>query len=285
MVDLTTLPTPQMLQSIDAEAMITTMATAFVAWAQDNYGVDVTGIVSLEGEPIAVQIEFQAYQRAALYASFNDVLKSNLLAFAAGADLDALAADHGVTRLTGETDAQLRSRIVLADQGSSTAGSEEWYAYQARSVSSEVDAVAVYRTGSGPEIEVAILSTAEGGVPSSALLAQVSAKVTSNAVRCVNDIVSVVSGTKTTVDVVADVWLLPDTPVAVFDGLEAVLRAALDSEGGFGFDINRAWLIAKLMVSGVSKVSITAPAVDVVMDSNSAATFGTITLAYKGRSK
>lgn len=285
MVDLTSLPAPAMIATVDAEAIIARMAASFTAWALDEYGVDVTGIVSLEGEPLAVQMQFYAYQEAQMRAAFNDVLKSNLLAFAAGTDLDHIAADHGVTRLAGETDFALRSRIVLADQGNSAAGPEEWYEFHARSASTEVADVAVYRTGAGPEIEVAVLSTADGGIPSSELLATVRAVVTSPSVRSINDIVSVVAATKTVVNVTADVWLLPETPLSVFDGLEAMLRAALTAEGGIGRDINRSWLQAKLMVSGVANVEVASPSADVIMDDHAAATFGTIVLTYRGRSR
>ena len=285
MVDLTSLPAPAMIATVDAEAIIARMAASFTAWALDEYGVDVTGIVSLEGEPIAVQMQFYAFQEAQMRAAFNDVLKSNLLAFAAGTDLDHIAADHGVTRLVGETDSALRSRVVLADQGNSAAGPEEWYEFHARSASIEVADVAVYKTGSGPEIEVAVLSTAEGGIPSSELLAIVRAVVTSPSVRSINDIVSVVAATKTVVNVTADVWLLPETPLSVFDGLEAVLRTALTAEGGIGRDINRSWLQAKLMVSGVANVEVASPSADVIMDDHAAATFGTIVLTYRGRSR
>lgn len=285
MVDLTSLPAPAMIATVDAEAIIARMAASFTSWALDEYGVDVTGIVSLEGEPIAVQMQFYAFQEAQMRAAFNDVLKSNLLAFAGGSDLDHIAADHGVTRLVGETDSALRSRVVLADQGNSAAGPEEWYEFHAQSASIEVADVAVYKTGSGPEIEVAVLSTAEGGIPSSELLAIVRAVVTSPSVRSINDIVSVVAATKTVVNVTADVWLLPETPLSVFDGLEAMLRAALTAEGGIGRDINRSWLQAKLMVPGVANVEVASPLADVIMDDHAAATFGSIVLTYRGRSR
>lgn len=282
MIDLKSLPAPAMIATVDAEAIIARMAAGFIAWAQDEHGVDVTGIISLEGEPLAVQMEFYASQEAQMRAAFNDVLKSNLLAFAAGTDLEHLAADHGVTKMDGETDEALRSRVVLADQGNSAAGPEEWYEFHARSVSAEVADVAVYRTGAGPELEIAVLSTAEGGVPSAELLALVNAAVTSPSVRSMNDIVSVVSATKITVDLAADIWLLPDAPTAVFDRLEQGLRDALDAEGGIGFDVNRSWIEARLMVAGVAKVALSMHG-DVDVDDRTAARFGTITLTYRGR--
>lgn len=285
MVDLSALPPPQMIQQIDAEAIIAQMAGTFVQWALTEHGVDVSGIIALEGEPIAVQQQFYAYQTAQLRSAFNDVLKSNLLSFASGADLDHLAADHGVVRLVGEADAALRERIVLEDQGSSSAGPEEWYEAHARRVSTDVRDVAVYRTGAGPEIAVAVLSVSNGGVPSPALLSAVLQKVSAPTIRSVNDIVSVIAATSTVVNVTADIWLLPDAPMEVFQGLEQRLRDANAEEGGIGFDVNRNWLLAKLTAPGVSKVILNTPTTDIVVSDFSAAAFGTIALSFKGRSR
>ena len=291
MVELASLPAPQVIEEIDFEAIVARQKATFASlWeavriANPDLNLPTYDVAILETDPAILIIEEESYREMLLRARANDVAKSNLLKHSTGADLDNLAADHGVERLVGESDAALRQRIVLADQGRSAAGPEEWYAFHARSVSAEVRDVAVYRTGAGPELEVAILSTDEGGVPSDVLLSAVAAKVTSAAVRSINDIVTVVAGTKTIVDVIADIWLLPDTPVSVFDDLEAGLRDALDAEGGFGFDINDAWLKAKLMTSGVSKVVISAPAADVKISDSSAATFGDIALTYKGRNR
>lgn len=287
MVDLSLLPAPAVIEELDFEAIVARQKSKFQElWETvrvtypDLPEYDVT---MLETDPAIILIEAESYRELLLRARTNAAARANLLAFSIGSDLDHLAADHGVTRLADETDNALRSRVVLADQGRSAAGPEEWYKFHARSASIEVADVAVYRTGAGPGIEVAVLSTAEGGVPSSDLLTAVRDAVTSPSVRSINDIVSVVAATKTTIDVTGDVWLLPEAPASTFDALEDILRSALTSQGGIGFDVNRSWLIAKLMVAGVSKVEITSPSVDVIMDDHAAATFGAIDLTYRGR--
>jgi len=287
MVDLSTLPAPVVIEELNYEAIVARQKAKFQelweavrASYPDLPEYDVT---MLETDPAMIVIEAESYRELLLRARVNAAARSNLLKFSSGSDLDHLAADHGVTRLADETDAALRSRIVISDQGNSAAGPEEWYEFHARSASIEVADVAVYRTGAGPEIEIAVLSTDEGGVPSAELLALVSAAVTSPSVRSISDVVTVASATKTVVNVAADVWLLPDAPVAVFDALEALLRSALTDEGGIGRDINRSWVMAKLMATGVAKVDIISPAADVVIDDHSAATFGTVVLTYRGR--
>ncbi|MBP1852117.1 baseplate assembly protein [Rhizobium halophytocola] len=289
MIDLALLPMPRVIEELDFEAIVTRQKATFQSlWEAvrlTNPDLPDYDVSMLETDPVTVIIEAESYRELLMRARANDAARSNLLAFATGADLDHLAADHGVTRLEAETDARLRQRIVLADQGRSSAGSEEWYAYHAMSVSTDVAEVAVYRSGLGPELEVAILSSEDGGVPSSALLGAVATVVTGAGVRCVSDVVEVVAATSQVIDVSADIWLLPETPRAVFDGLESALRQALTSEGGIGFDINRSWLAARLMVGGVARVEILEPAMDIVAEDHQAIALGAVTLHYRGRAR
>ena len=291
MVDLSTLPVPQVIEEIDYEALVTRQKETFqtlweaVRLANPDMDLPQYDVAMLETDPVMILIQANAYRETLERVRINNAARANLLGYATGADLDAVAADHGVTRLTGESDAALPERVVLADQGRSTAGPEEWYEFHARSVDADIRDVAVYRTGTGPELEIAVLTASGGGVPSSELLAAVTAAIDTPAVRSINDIITVVPAVKTTVNVTAQVWLLPDAQMSIFDGLEAGLRAALDAEGGIGFDINRSWLTARLSPSGVAKVNLVAPASDTVMDRFSAAALGTISLTFMGRSR
>jgi len=291
MVDLSTLPVPQVIEEIDYEAILARQTQKFqelweaVRLANPDLDLPQYDVAILETDPVTVVLQGNSYRETGERVSVNNAARSNLLGYATGADLDAVAADHGVTRLTGESDKALRERVVLADRGRSTAGPEEWYEFHARSVDADIRDVAVYRTGTGPALEVAILTHSNGGVPDDDLLEAVAAAVGAPTIRSINDIVGVVPAVKTTVNVSAEVWLLPDAPMAVFAGLESGLRAALDAEGGIGFDINRSWLTARLSPSGVAKVNLVAPASDTVMDRFSAAALGTISLTFMGRSR
>jgi len=176
MVDLSTLPSPAVIEELSFEAIVDRQKAKFqelweaVRIGNPDLDLPAYDVAMLETDPVVVLIEVESYRELLLRARANDVARSNLLSFSIGADLEHLAADHGVTKLTGETDLALRQRIVLADQGNSAAGSEEWYEFHARSASVEVADVAVYRKGSGPEIELAVLSTAADGVASEDLL-------------------------------------------------------------------------------------------------------------------
>ena len=85
----------------------------------------------VESDPAIKLLEVAAYRETILRARVNDAFKATLLAFAAGNDLDNLAAFYGLTRLAQETDAELKDRTINRIQGSSTAGGAAWYRYQA----------------------------------------------------------------------------------------------------------------------------------------------------------
>ena len=289
MIDLRTLPAPQVIEPLDFEAILARKKASFQAlWQvvrQENPQLDLPDydVSMLESDPAMILLEQSAYDEMLLRDRINEAAKANLLAFSIKADLVHLAADHGLEKLTGETDDQLRGRIVLADQGQSCAGPAEWYKLKARSVSVDVRDVAIYRPGPGPVLELAILSFSNGGVAPDALIAQVSAVVTADDVRGDNDIVTVVRAVEETVPVTADMWLLPDTPLSVLDGLPAVVAAAWVREGGIGFDLLRDWIKARLMVSGIYTAVVTSPAVDKIAGDTRAYALGPVILNFKGR--
>lgn len=289
MVDLRTLPAPQVIEPLDFEAILARKKASFQSlWQairQANPQIDLPDydVLILETDPVTILLEQSAYDELLLRSRINEAAKANLIAFSIKDDLVHLAADHGLEKLPGETDEKLRERIVLADQGQSCAGPAEWYKLKARSVSADVRDVAVYRPGSGPALELAILSFSNGGVAPDALIAQVAAVVTADDVRGDNDIVTVVRAVEETVPVTADMWLLPDTPLSVLDGLPAVVAKAWDQEGGIGFDLLRDWIKARLMVGGIYKAVVTSPAVDKIAGDSRAYALGPVILNFKGR--
>lgn len=277
------LPQPSIIETLDYEAVLAELVADVVArFAEAGVDYDVG---NLETDPVKIILEACAYREILLRARINDAAKSNLVPFSTGSDLDYLAGFYDVERLEGESDVALRERVTLAIQGRSTAGPREWYASAARRADVRVKEVAVYRPGLGPDIRIAVIATDNFGEPDAALLAAVHNVVTSDYVRVISDRIEVVAATSVTVDVAADIWLMPDAPQTVFDGLEATLRAALADQGGLGFDVTRSWLTATLHQPGVHKVVLAQPMGDVVVGDHEAAKFGTVALTYKGRGR
>lgn len=276
--DIASLPPPAMVEELDFEAILQAAVDDLI----DRFPA-IAGTVVLETEPARKLLEVDAFREVLLRARVNDAFRGTLLAYAAGADLDHLAAFYDVVRLTGEDDARLRSRVILAIAGRSTGGTAERYRYVAMTASVDVRGAFVWRGALSPVVNVAIYSTAPGGVAGTPLLNTVRDALTADDVRMVNDTIEVRSAVTQTVNVSAQVWLLPSAQMAVFDGLSEALRHAHEAESGLGFDLTRAWLTARLMRPGVQRVVITAPAADVAVAEFEAAAIGTINLTFMGR--
>ena len=276
--DISSLPPPDIVETLDFEAIL----AAAVADMVERFPA-ISGVIQLESEPARKLLEVAAFRETLVRARINDAARSQLLAFAAGSDLDHLAAFYDVTRLGGEDDERLRLRVILAISGRSTGGTAERYRYVAMTASVDVRDVIVWRDALSPTVNVAVYSYSPGGAASPALLTTVRNALNADGVRMVNDTIFVRSAVTQTRNVAADVWLLPNTPMEVFDGLDAALRDDFTAEAGLGFDLTRAWLTARLMRSGIQRVEITAPAADVSVAEYEAVALGTITLTYRGR--
>lgn len=277
-IDLAALETPEVIETIDYEAAVLAMRDDLVARFPS-----IVGVVDLESEPSRKLIEVFAYREIMIRARTNDAARANLLAYAAGNDLDHLAFFYDVVRLPSETDTALRARVVLAIRGRSPGGTEPRYRYVALTADVRVADAVVWREGTSPLVRVAIYSTDNGGVPDAPLLAAVTAALNDPAVRMVSDTILVTAAVQTVQNIVASLTLLPNTSDTVTTSIAAALRADWAAESGLGFDLTRSWLNARLMRLGVYKATVTTPAEDVIADPSEAIALGTITLTVAGR--
>jgi phage-related baseplate assembly protein len=123
------------------------------------------------------------------------------------------------------------------------------------------------------------------GIASADLVETVNERLQSDDVRVVTDVLTVTGATIVPVNVTAQVWLYPETPLAVFEGLEQRLRDAFDAQSGLGWDVTQSWLIAQLNPAGVQRVALTTPAANVICQPNQAPALGTVTLTLAGRDR
>lgn len=279
--DINGLGRPAVIEALDYEAIL----TALMADANARFvaaGIDYN-VGALETDPVKIVLEAAAYREMLIRARVNDAAAANLIAYATGTDLDHLAAFYDVVRLTGETDVALRARTILAIVARSPGGSAFHYENAARRADVRIRDVAVYKEEFWPIVHIAVLSSINGGVADQEMLDAVTAEVTSDQVRLVNDTIVVEGAVSQTVDIVGNVYLLPDTALSVFSGLEATVRAAWDAEAGIGFDLATTWIMARLHVPGVKRVELVSPIASVVPADNGAIALGTITLTMAGR--
>ncbi|ODT13953.1 MAG: hypothetical protein ABS35_36335 [Kaistia sp. SCN 65-12] len=282
-IDLTTFPPPEAIETLDFEALLATrMARIQARFAQDGISYDVG---DLETDPVKIQAEDAAYGEQLLRAQINDSVRANLLALSTGTDLDHLGAFYDVVRMEGEADDRLRMRIQLAIQGRSPGGTGPRYAYAALSASQRVADASVYRVGTTPVIQIAVVAADNNGVADAGLLALVSNAVTAPAVRLINDTIQVIAAVTDTIDVAARIWLLPDAPGSLVSALVPTLRADWAAEGGLGFDLTREWLVGRLMKTGVQRVEILVPDANVIVPPGRAVALGAIDLVFVGRDR
>ncbi|OCP17433.1 MULTISPECIES: baseplate J/gp47 family protein [unclassified Ensifer] len=287
--NLDTLPRPAVLEDLDFDAIVDRQNKKFAdLWHTvrlTNGGMDLPpyDVEMLETDPVVIGIQAESYRETLLRARVNDAVRATFLAFATSSDLDHLAIFYDVVRMIGEDDERLRYRVILAIQGRSTGGTAPRYKSVAMGADVRVKDVVVYTQGRSPLINVAIYSNSADGIASAELLGVVDTALQSAGVRMVNDTIVVSSAVRLTVNLAADVWLLPDADMLTLTRMEDALRRAWDNTRTLGRDLPVSWWTAQLMISGVQKVVATSPAVDQVVAPSQAISIGTIALAFKGR--
>lgn len=99
-IDLSQLPAPQIVDVPDFESLLAERKAAFVAlYPADEQGA-VRRTLELESEPITKQLQENTYREILLRQRINEAAKAVMVAYAIGGDLDQMAANYNVKRLT-----------------------------------------------------------------------------------------------------------------------------------------------------------------------------------------
>lgn len=281
LADLAALPVPEVIETLDAETILDARKAQLIALTAAR-GIDYDAS-TLEIDPAVALLEEASFEEVVLRARGNDIARQRYLYFATGAALDHLAAFYDVTRLIGETDARLRDRVILAVQGRSTGGTAARYKGVALGASVRVAEAAVYRVGVDPTVNVAILSTDNGGLADAPLLTAVRNALGSDSVRMVNDTIVVRAAVVTTVNVTASLILQPATAETITTTLATALPAAWLAETVIGRDLTSDWVRAYLMAPGVHSIASLTLAPDGAVEPFSAVRVGTVTITVAGR--
>ncbi len=275
--ELAGLPTPQVLETLRFETVFDALLRDFqVRYPQYS--------ALLASDPAIKLIEVAAYRELLLRARINEAARANLLAFAVGNDLEHLGAFYGVSRLPQEQDEPLRRRIRARIMGFANAGGAAHYRYWALSASPEVADVAVDSPGPG-RVRISVLPTGHSDTVPEALLETVRATVLRDDVRVLTDTVEVVPVSLVPVTVSAQIWLYPDTPMVVFDGLAPRLTRELAQAAVLGWDLTRSWLIGQLQQAGIHKVELISPDADIRIHSTQAVRLTDVQLTFAGRDR
>ena len=290
-LDLSRLPAPLVLEPLDFEALYQEALTDFRALMGGNWSA------ALESDPVVKLLEKAAYDKMMSRARINDAAKALLLAFARGSDVDHLAANYNVKRLTVveadpsavppieaqyESDDSLVERTLFAFEGLSIAGPRDAYVFHAMSADGRV---ADARVGSpSPAIvEVSILSRIGDGVASEDLLEVVREALSDEDVRPLGDRVIVRSAGLIGYRIEAVLYLYPGPEIEL---ILAEARSSLDryinTQRRLGRDIRRSAIHAALHVSRVQRVELVHPVADVVVLDHQAANCTGFSVAFGG---
>lgn len=273
MIDLSTLPAPQVIEALDYESILVALKEDLLARLPS-----LADTMELESEPVVKLLEVVAYRETVLRARINDAARAVMLAYAVGTDLDVLAANVSVARLPDEEDARLRVRAQMALEGLTVAGSIGAYTFHALSTSARVADVSIESPDPGL-VRVNILSTDNGGVAAPELLEEVTLYLSAETRRPLCDSVQVAAAEVLTYAIAADIEVEdgPSTAV-VLAAAQAAAQAYADRQFRLGAEIALSGLYAALHQSGVVDVNLTAPAANLATTPRQAARCTAITL-------
>lgn len=291
-IDLSLLPVPDVVETLDYEVILAAMKADLAARAPD-----LAAVLALESEPLVKLLEVCAYREVLIRARVNDAAQAVTLARATGTDLDNLAALFGVARLvinpgdplavppvapTLESDADLRRRAQLALEGFSTAGPEGAYVFHA--LSADGDVLDVSATSPSPgDVLVTVLSRTGSGTAPAPLLATVQAALNADDVRPLCDNVVVQSAAIVSYAITATLYFYPGPDSAVvMAAAQAAATAYAAAQHRIGRDVTISGLHAALHQPGVQRVVLTSPSAALTIGSAQASWCTAITLINGG---
>jgi phage-related baseplate assembly protein len=253
-VDLSQLPPPDVVESLDFEEIYQDILADFRSLMGDGWSAQI------ESDPVVKLLQLAAYRELQIRARINDVARSSLIAFAAGADLDHAAAFYNVVRLPGESDERLRLRTQLRTAALAGNGTAEQYRFVAMSVSLQIRDAQIMPSPPGT-VALAVWPTADavGGD----VLATVQAAFTADDAKPLGVPLTVTLASPRTLNVVATVYRESSAPLDLAAQSQAALPGLIDEYARLGRDIPDSWLYAKLHIAGVSRLQLTSEGITV----------------------
>lgn len=296
-IDLARLPFPDVLETLDYEAILAERKAALIALWPAEEQADIAARLALESEPLAKLLQENAYREMILRARINDAARAVMLAYATGTDLDQIGANYNVSRFlidagdsqaspprapVYETDAEYRRRIQLSFESYTTAGSTASYVFHGLSAAADVADISAVSPLPG-RVTVYVLSRSGNGQASDTLLGQVAAALNGEHIRPMTDQVTVQSANIVSYSVVAELVMLPGPDSAV---VRAAAQSAIEDyareQHALARDITLSGVYAALHQPGVQRVNLTLPAKNLVITTGEASHCTGITLTVAG---
>lgn len=260
-IDLSRLAPPEIIETLDFEAIVSAMRDDLVS----RFPL-IAGVIDLESEPSRKLIEAFAYRELRLRARINDAARAVMLASSYGANLEHLGALFATQRQPGESDERFRRRIQLAPEAFSVAGPEGAYQYHALSVAPWARDVSAISPRPGV-VKVTVLKAGADPMPTLDEREEIRLYLKDEAVRPLTDVVEVLAPRIRRTPIVARLTLYPgpDGEVVRRRAVSA-LTAWVEQNRMLGMNLRRSALFAALHQEGVHSVDLASPADDLVLD-------------------
>ncbi|WP_337083731.1 baseplate assembly protein [Citrobacter freundii] len=279
-IDLSQLPPPVVVEPLDFETLFAQRKAAFIAMYPEDEQEEIARTLEFESEPITMLLEENCYRELLLRQRVNEAARAVMLAYSTDSDLDNLAVNFNVERLTiqeeddsvtppieavMESDADLRTRTQQAFEGLSVAGPTAAYEFWGRSADGRVaDISAVSPTPAC--VTISVLSREGDGTASDDLLSVVAAALNDEEVRPVADRVTVQSAEIVPYQIDATLYIYPGPEAEpVRQASEQQLQAYIAAQNRLGRDIRLSAIYAALHVEGVQRVELAQPVADIVL--------------------
>ncbi|EOG5604221.1 baseplate assembly protein [Providencia stuartii] len=296
-IDLSQLPPPDVVESLEFELIFTERKNALIAAVPEEQRAAIARTLALESEPLTKLLQENSYRELILRQRINEAARASMVAFAAGTDLDQLAANNNVKRLmlsagdpnavppippVYESDADLRVRIPSAFEGLSVAGPVGSYEHHARSADGRVADASVISPAPA-HVTVTVLSREGNGSAPADLIEKVDTALNDEDVRPVADRVTVQSAKIVNYEIDAVIYCYPSPEYEpITAAAEAQLKRYTTQQHRLGRDIVLSAIYAALHVQGVQRVEIKKPVADIKLDKTQASYCTNINVSLGG---
>ena len=284
-IDLSQLPAPDVVEELDYEAILNDRKATLISLFPADEQEALARTLALESEPLTKFLQENAYREVMWRSRVNEAARAVMLAYAAGKDLDVMAANSNTARLVVspadestipptpavmESDKDLRLRAQQAFEGLSVAGPEGAYEYHGRSADGRVADISVISPNPA-YITISVLSREGDGRASDELIAIVDKALNAEDVRPVGDRVTVQSAEIVPYQINATLYFYPGPESEpIRQAAEQQLKAYINAQRRLGRDIRQSAIYAALHVEGVQRVELSAPQSDLVLAKNQA---------------
>ncbi|WP_296250319.1 baseplate J/gp47 family protein [Pseudomonas sp. UBA4194] len=269
-IDLAQLPDPAVVEQIDYETILAERKAYAVSLWPAVQRAKVAATLALESEPLTKLLQENAYRETLWRQRVNEASLAMMLAKARGTDLEQLAGNVNVSRLTVtpadpaavppivavmESDDSLRERAQMAWEGLSTAGPRNSYILHARSADGRV-ADATADSPSPAVVVVTVQGLLGDGSLDQSVLDIVSTYLSDDDRRPVADRLTVQAATILPYAINAILYPASSGPEAdpILAAAETSLKAFIRQRRRLGVEVSESAVHAALHVEGMRKV-------------------------------